>query len=244
MTPAPYAGRVWRLAEDQGRPATMRLVDTIEEQARLEALLEASKPSLPAGCAHLDYLLATPFRYKPSRHGSRFRRPHAAHGCFYAAEAVETAAIEAAFWQLLLFCDAPGLTLPRRPVERLGFRVALRSAAALDLTAPPWSTDRARWTHPTDYGPCQDLAEQAVAAGVQILRSESARDPERRANITVLDCAAFAKRAPEQRQGWWIFLRERALQAWCDAPRIRIELPYAAFAADPRIAAWLAARPP
>ena len=73
----PYSGLIWRLVEDQGRPASMTLVDTLDEQARLENILEASKPKLPSGCAHLHYLLFTPFRYPPSRHGSRFRAPFA-----------------------------------------------------------------------------------------------------------------------------------------------------------------------
>ncbi|UPY37278.1 hypothetical protein [Sediminicoccus sp. KRV36] len=72
------------------------------------------------------------------------------------------------------------------------------------------------------------------------LRYESVRDPERRANIALLDCAAFAEAAPRDSQSWWIFIRPHSLQAWCEAPRIRIELPLTHFAADPRIAAWLA----
>jgi hypothetical protein len=229
-----YAGPVWRLVEDQGRPATMRLVDTLDEQALLEALLEHSKPALQA-CAHLHYLLATPFRYPPSRHGSRFRRPFAPYGCFYAAEQVETAAIETGFWQLLFLADAPGLPWPDRALERRAFAAEVATHHALDLTAPLLDARRASWTHPTDYAPCQDFAEEARAAGIMALRYESVRDPARRANIALLDCAAFAAPEPQAQQSWWIFLRPHALQAWCEAPRLRIEIPLAHFAADPRI---------
>ncbi len=238
----PYSGLVWRLVEDQARPATMRLVDTLEEQALLEALLEGSKPAVPAGCRHLHPLLSTPFRYPPARHGSRFRRPFAGHGCFYAAEQVETAAIETGFWQLLFLADAPGLTWPTHALERHGFASLLRTAQALDLTAPPLDAQRAAWTHPTDYAPCQAFAEAAHGAGIMALRYESARDPARRANLALLDCAAFAEPEPQGRQSWWIFLRRHALQAWCEAPRLRIEIPLAHFAADPRIAHFLSSR--
>src|SRR5690606_20546640 len=81
----PYTGDLWRIVEAQYTASTMRLVDSLDEQAVLEATLEASKPKLPAESAALDYLLATPFRYRP-RAGSRFRRPFAA-GVWYGAEA-------------------------------------------------------------------------------------------------------------------------------------------------------------
>ena len=61
---------LWRGVEAQHRVATMKLVDTLEEQAELERLLEDSKPPLPRGTASLHYLLMTPFRYT-SRHPSR-----------------------------------------------------------------------------------------------------------------------------------------------------------------------------
>lgn len=237
-----YAGLVWRLVEDQSRPATMRLVDTLDEQALLEALLEGSKPALPKACAHLHYLLATPFRYPPGRHGSRFRRRFAPYGCFYAAEQVETAAIETGFWQLLFLADAPGLPWPRHALERRAFSAAVETMAALDMTAPPLAARRAAWTHPVDYAPCQDFAEAAQREGIAALRYESVRDPARRANLAVLDCAAFAQPAPVAQQSWWIFLRPHALQAWCEAPRHRIEIPLTQFGTDPRVASLLAAR--
>ena len=54
--------------------STMALVDTLEEQALLEQLLDDSKPSVPLECRGLHYLLFTPFRYgAPYPHGSRFR---------------------------------------------------------------------------------------------------------------------------------------------------------------------------
>ena len=62
--------------ESQEQVATNRLVATLAEQDLLESMLEASKPPLPKGTARLDYLLATPFRYPPLPHGSRFGGRH------------------------------------------------------------------------------------------------------------------------------------------------------------------------
>jgi hypothetical protein len=56
------AGRCWRLVEAQHRVSTAKLTDNTQEQERLEALLEQAKPSIPAECRDLNYLLFTPFR--------------------------------------------------------------------------------------------------------------------------------------------------------------------------------------
>ena len=53
----PYGGKGWRLVEAQHRVSTLRLVDTLAEQALLEAVLEETKPPMPAECTGLDYLL-------------------------------------------------------------------------------------------------------------------------------------------------------------------------------------------
>lgn len=68
-----WRGQVWRMVESQHIAATMKLVDNRDEQDLLESLLESSKPAQPDDTAGLDYLLATPFRYRSKRGGSRFR---------------------------------------------------------------------------------------------------------------------------------------------------------------------------
>ena len=47
----PLQGRLVRLVESQEQVATLQLVDTLEEQALLEELLESSKPPVPADAA-------------------------------------------------------------------------------------------------------------------------------------------------------------------------------------------------
>ena len=144
----PWSGDIWRVVESQSKIATLKLVDTLDEQAILEAELEGSKPLIPASCAGLDYLLATPFRYAPYRQGSRFRRARQPDGCFYAAERVEPAVAEEAFYRLLFFLDAPAAKRPANPQERTAFRVPAGTGLAIDLTAPPLDRDAAIWGTP------------------------------------------------------------------------------------------------
>jgi hypothetical protein len=66
---------VLRLVQQQGISSLAPLVDNLDQLARLEALVEASKPAAPedqraANPRH--WLLITPFRYPPLRHGSHF----------------------------------------------------------------------------------------------------------------------------------------------------------------------------
>ena len=51
------------MVEGQYRISTLKLVDTLSDQERLEQLLDQTKPPVPPECRGLDYLLATPFRY-------------------------------------------------------------------------------------------------------------------------------------------------------------------------------------
>ena len=57
------SGRSWRVVEAQHRVSTVKLTDTAAEQMLLENLIEGTKPNIPSECKHLDFLLATPFRY-------------------------------------------------------------------------------------------------------------------------------------------------------------------------------------
>ena len=75
----------WRLVEAQHVVSTLNLVDNLEEQTLLEDILEETKPPVPVDCKHLDYLLSTPFRYRPYPYGSRFRKPGLTHGVWYCA---------------------------------------------------------------------------------------------------------------------------------------------------------------
>jgi hypothetical protein len=233
------SGSCWRVVEAQHRVSTMKLVDTLDEQSTLEELLEETKPPVPPECAHLHYLLYTPFRYgAPYPTGSRFRRAGFTPGVFYASETVNTAMAEMAFHRLLFFADSPGTPWPRDAAECTAFSAPYAAKAALDLTLAPLARDRAHWTHVTDYGACQALADNARAAGIDVLRYESARGPAGGVNIALLACGAFASRAPRARQTWRLYLSGSGARAVCGAPQQQIGFDRDAFASDPRVAAF------
>lgn len=234
-------GTCWRLVEAQHRVSTLKLVDSLAEQALLEELLEKTKPPVPPECQALHYLLSTPFRYgAPYPKGSRFRRAGFTPGIYYAAEKVETAVAETAFHRLLFFVESPGLPWPTNALELTAFSVKYRTRSGLDLMSPPLADDRARWTDPTEYEACQKLAEDARAIGVEVIRSESVRDPAGRANLSLMTCKAFAVSEPVARQTWRLAIGATSLRAICEAPELRLEFPLAAFARDPRIARFQA----
>ncbi len=230
------AGDAWRIVESQSRVATMKIVDTASEQEILEAELERSKPLIPAECGHLHWLLATPFRYAPYPHGSRFRRARQREGCLYAAERAETAVAEAAFYLLLFTLDAPGAILPRNPRERSAFSFQYRTAAGLDLRAAPLVAEVAHWTDPVNYEACQALADAAREAQVDVLRYASVRDHEEGSNIAVLNCQALTSKEPAAFQTWHLMLRVDRIEAVREMPRTRLSFVFSAWAAkDARI---------
>lgn len=230
-----HAGTGWRLVEAQHRVSTLTLVDSLDEQAVLEAALEATKPPVPPECRHLHDLLFTPFRYRPYPEASRFRRAGLTPGVFYASETTETAIAETVFYRLLFYAESPATRPPEGAGEYTAFACSLATARALDLREPPLSRDEARWTDPIDYGPCQDLADAARRAELEILRYRSVRDPDGGANLAVLTCRAFAVPEPTSRQTWRIRVGPFGGQALCEHPRAALEFPYADFAHDPHL---------
>jgi hypothetical protein len=233
------SGRCWRVVEAQHVVSTMSLVDTLEEQALLEEVLDDSKPAVPEDCRNLHYLLFTPFRYGASYpRGSRFRRAGLTAGVFYASLQTITAVAEMAFWRLVFYAESPGTPWPANPGEYTAFSVRYSTGKGLDLTRSPLNRDAEQWTHPTDYSHCQSLADAARAAQVQTIRYQSARAPG--VNVALLTCAAFASRAPIEHQRWRIQVGTTGARAIHEFGDQRLAFDRAAFARDPRIAslAW------
>ena len=214
----------------------MTLVDSLEEQALLEQVLDDSKPAVPEECRHLDYLLFTPFRYgAPYPRGSRFRRAGLTPGVFYASLQTVTAVAEMAFWRLMFYAESPDTPWPANPGEYTAFSVRFSTGKGLDLTRAPLNRDAEQWTHPTDYSSCQALADAARSAHVQTLRYQSARAPG--VNVALLACAAFASRRPDELQRWRLHLSATGARAIREFGDERVAFDRAAFARDPRIAA-------
>lgn len=233
----PLVGSCWRLVEAQHRVSTLKLTDTLAEQALLEDLIEDTKPTIPSECRHLEFLLATPFRYGAVYpNGSRFRRAGRTLGVYYAAEAPATAVAEMAFYRLLFFADSPQTPWPNDAAEYTAFSAEIATGRLLDLTDTPLSADESIWTDLTDYGGCQAFADAARATDADVIRYRSVRDPTGAANLAILVCRAFAGPSVADRQTWRMRLSGSGVQALCEFPRQAIEFPRDAFAADPRIA--------
>lgn len=235
-----YAHECWRLVEAQYLIATLPLVDSLDEQRVLEDLIDKTKPIVPPEFRNLHYLLATPFRYPPPKHGSRFRREGQTQGVFYAAEEVETAVAEIAFYKLLFFSESPQTPLPQKALEHTAFSVRIASGRSLDLSARPFSSAEKLWTDPVHYEPCQNFADLAREAHADLLRFLSVRDPLARANVAVFNPEAFAS-PPLGSQTWHVHVFRKSVVALREFPHAHLEFPFGQFARDPRVASLIAA---
>lgn len=198
---APLATTAIRIVEAQHKVATLKLVDSVEEHAVLEEMIEASKPTVDvAGVRGLHYLLATPFRYPPLRHGSRFGRRHE-QGIWYASEHVDTTLAEAAYYRFV-FLSGTTATIDHADSEHTVFAVGLSCERGIDLTQGRFAKQRALLASPRDYRATQELGTLMRAVGVEVFRYTSARDPEGRPNLGVFAPEAFTAKHPHGQQTW------------------------------------------
>ncbi len=168
---------VWRGVETQYASSTLLLVDSHAEHDVLEALVERSKPALPAmRDIRKHYLLATPFRYTP-RHDSRFRKAGAGrHGLWYGARQLQAACAEVAYWRMRFISDSAGL-LDQKIVTTHTFFASAVDGVGIDLMDQPWSVFRDLWVRADDYIETHRLAAMAEGCGIEAIRYESVRAP-------------------------------------------------------------------
>jgi hypothetical protein len=193
------AASPWRVVEAQHQVATRKLVDSDEEQAVLEDVLDRYKPPLRTG-ERLHYLLSTPFRYPPLRHGSRFgtRRER---GIWYGAESLKAAFAEVAYYRLL-FLEGTRADLGLVETDLTVFQARVRTRHGLDLTRPAFRRCRDELASKTSYAATQPLGAAMREAGVEAFRYESARDLEGGKNVGVFTPRAFATKRPRSFQTW------------------------------------------
>ena len=101
-----YAHLLWRVVEAQHTASTMRLVDSLEEQGALEAILEASKPALPEARARCTTCWGR--RFAIGRTPARAFAAAFEAGVWYGAEQLRTALAEKSYWRLRFLLDSPG----------------------------------------------------------------------------------------------------------------------------------------
>lgn len=193
----------WRVVEAQHIISTRKLVDSDAEHELLEELIESSKPALPPGREFegLHFLLLTPFRYPPLRHGSRFgtRRER---GIWYGSERVETALAEAAYYRLLLL-EGTAAKLAPLTAELSLFQARVAARRGADLTTGPFLELRAAISSPTSYAASQQLGRDMRADDVEAFRYFSARDPRGGTNVGVFAPSGFARKTPSAQQTWF-----------------------------------------
>jgi hypothetical protein len=202
LAPGLMEGELLRLVESQEQVATTSLVDNLAEQSLLEDLLESSKPPRRPGTERLHYLLASPFRYPPLRHGSRFGSRFEP-GIFYGAAGLETALAEGAYYRLV-FYSAMREPPPygRLLTQHTLFRARYRSDRAVRLQDPPCAAFECVLRHPSDYGPTQRLGRHLRDSGLDLIQYRSARDPEGGLNLALLEPTALASRRPLDPVPW------------------------------------------
>lgn len=192
----------WRGVETQYIAASMKLVDSLEEQELLEQLLEGSKPPSVASAPGQHYLLLSPFRYFP-QHSSRFR-PGQHSGLWYGSSTLQGACSEIAYWRMRFIMDSAGLVDDGSVVTEHTFYQASVRGRAIDLMAQPWVELSHLWKHPSDYSATHKLAEAAANASIQWIQYESVRAPSCALAAVLTPDALFADHAglERSRQEW------------------------------------------
>jgi hypothetical protein len=226
------------VVEQQSRGVTLRLTDTLDEQHLLETLIDDTKPPVPEAAAGLHYLLVTPFRYGPYPHASRFRRAGMSAGVFYGAEVSDTAIAEIVFYRLLFFNESPATPWPSRAIDFRAFAADFNARLSIDLTAAPFSDRRAHWTHPCDYSACLALADLARDAGIEVIRYQSVRDPQGRANLALLTSSILARDQQFREETWLLHFSPGGVRAICENPRKQLSFDRLSFVGDPRTEGW------
>jgi hypothetical protein len=200
----------WRVVEAQHRLSTRKLVESAEEQMVLEELIDRVKPpaQAPGG---LHYLLSTPFRYPPLRHGSRFGGRHE-RGVWYGSTDRRTAFAEVAYYRLL-FLEGSHASLGLVTTALTAFTVRMRSARGIDLVAPPFAAHRRAISSPSSYASSQSLGSAMRGAAVELFTYASARDDAGGTNVGAFVPSVFGAARPQRFETWH-----------CTAERERVEL--------------------
>jgi hypothetical protein len=192
--------RGWRAVEAQHVVSTLRIAGNDPDlQDLLERILEENKPALPAEVAGLHYLLATPFRYPPAHHGSRFRS-WSDPGVLYAALERRTACAEMGYWRWRFVQDSEGLReIPASP--QTVFQLVARGPA-IDLLQGSFSERDPLWSDTVDYTATQALGRVARGEEIGLIVYRSVRDPKGGTCFAVLRPEALRPGRPVAQETW------------------------------------------
>jgi hypothetical protein len=199
--PGSLSGVLLRLVESQEQVATNQLVSSLDRQAVLEDLLEATKPRLRKGTEHLHYLLATPFRYPPLKHGSRFGT-RSEPSLFYGSMKTRTVLAEAAYYRLVFWQGMVQPPAGKLDTQHTLFGATYRTSKGLRLQEPPFAAYRNVLTSPDDYRESQALGARMRADGIEAFEFISARDPDGGINLALFNPKALAGKDPLSQEPW------------------------------------------
>ncbi|GAA3975664.1 RES family NAD+ phosphorylase [Allohahella marinimesophila] len=207
----PLNGKLYRLVESQEQIATLGYVDTLEEQALLEELLETAKPAhrfaeveeQAEDPGSLHYLLLTPFRYPPLKWGSRFGRTHE-QGIFYGGGDIDVTLAESAYYRFVFWFSMSAAPIKDsiRTSHTL-FSAPYSTQRGVQIQRPPFDEYMTALTHPSNYSQTQTLGSQMREAGVEAFEYCSARDPSHGLCVALFTPAAFECRKPDSMQQWF-----------------------------------------
>ncbi|TCV81224.1 RES family NAD+ phosphorylase [Sulfurirhabdus autotrophica] len=199
--PVRLSGSLLRLVESQEQVATYQLVSSLDRQAALEEMLEATKPPLRKHSEKLHYLLATPFRYPPLRHGSRFGSRNEP-SLFYGSRETRTVLAEAAYYRFVFWF---GMTIPpsgKLDTQHTLFEAKYQTDKGVKLQMAPFAAYQSELTHPEAYQASQQLGSLMREEGIQGFEFVSARDPEGGINVALFTPEALPKKTPVSQEPW------------------------------------------
>lgn len=197
------------MVESQHHVSTRKLVDSIQEQALLEQLIDTAKPPDPHE-GRLHVLLSTPFRYPPLRHGSRFGGRHE-RSLWYGSEERRTAFAELAYYRLV-FLEGTRADLDGVATWHSAFTVRIRTNHGIDLTARPFDVHGPVVASPTDYAATQALGRAMRQASVEAFRYRSARDRQGGVNVGLFTPRVFGAARPRGFEAWHCTATKRQVE--------------------------------
>lgn len=196
------AGTLYRLVESQEQIATLGYVDTLDEQALLESMLEVSKPIYKEDLTAYHYLLSTPFRYPPLKWGSRFGSANEP-SLFYGGTTINVTLAESAYYRFIFWNSMSGKPIKQQiKSEHSLFTVGYKSSKGVSLQTAPFDQYEQEISHPNQYQQSQQLGSAMRAAGVEVFEYPSARDPQKENCVGLFTARAFKNKKPNNMTLW------------------------------------------
>ena len=198
----PLAGTLHRLVESQEQIATLGYVDTLDEQALLESMLDHSKPIYKEDLTAYHYLLSTPFRYPPLKWGSRFGATNEP-SLFYGGKTINVTLAESAYYRFIFWNSMSGAPIkPQIKSEHSLLSVDYQSPRGINLQQAPFDHYQKEISNPSQYSQSQLLGTAMRAAGVEVFEYVSARDQQQETCVALFTAHAFKNKKPNNMSTW------------------------------------------